>query len=102
MYIGYPYVFFTPSQTPKAAFGQIPKEPLKIQSYAEERVELFITDRFSPLLNFHGLRGEYVDCYSINVNADFCIIFYLSDDTMHLICIGTHSQLLDDQLPFTI
>ncbi len=65
----------------------------KIQLHAEERVELFITDRFSPLLNYHALRGDYADCYSINITADFRIIFHLSDDTMHLIRIGTHSQL---------
>ncbi len=65
----------------------------KIQSQTEERVALFISDRFNPVLNFHGLRGKYVDCYSINVNADSRVIFYLSDSTMHLIRIGTHSQL---------
>lgn len=71
------------------------KCPAKVQSHAEKRVSIFVADRFNPLLNFHGLRGEYEDCYSINVTADFRIIFYLNDDTMHLVRIGTHSQLYE-------
>ncbi len=65
----------------------------KIQSQTEERVALFISDRFNPLLNYHALRGDYVNCYSINVTADFRIIFHVDSDTMHLMRIGTHSQL---------
>lgn len=65
----------------------------KIQAQAQERVELFVDDRFNPLLNFHILRGAYEDCHSINITSDARAIFYLADDTMHLIRIGTHSQL---------
>jgi addiction module RelE/StbE family toxin len=69
------------------------KCPLKIQAQTEERVALFIADRFNPLLNFHALKGEYDDCFSINVNADARVIFHVFADTMHLIRIGSHSQL---------
>jgi addiction module RelE/StbE family toxin len=65
----------------------------KIQAQTEERVEFFLQDRFHPLLNFHALKGEYEDCFSINVNADVRVIFRVSADTMHLIRVGSHSQL---------
>lgn len=65
----------------------------KTQTQTEERVALFLQDRFHPLLNFHALKGEFEDCFSINVNADIRVIFHVSADTMHLIRIGSHSQL---------
>lgn len=66
---------------------------VKIQAQAEERVLLFMNDRFHPLLNFHALKGEYEHCFSINVTADIRALFSISGDVMHLIRIGTHSQL---------
>lgn len=65
----------------------------KIQIQTEERVALFLRDRFHPLLNLHMLRGEYAECWSLNVNSDHRVIFMLAADTMYLIRIGTHSQL---------
>lgn len=65
----------------------------KIRRQAKDRTKLFVEDRAYPLLRFHALKGEHVGLYSINVNADIRILFYLSDNEMHLIRIGTHSQL---------
>ena len=69
------------------------KCPPKIQTQTEERIALFILDRFNPLINFHALRGDYADCYSVNINADVRVIFSVSNTVMHLMRIGTHSQL---------
>ncbi len=66
---------------------------LKIQTQTEVRVALFLADRFNPLLNFHALRGEYENCFSINITADMRVIFYLSGEDIHLMRIGSHSQL---------
>ena len=59
---------------------------------AKERISLFLEDRFSPLLNYHALKGEFLGCYSLNVSADVRVIFFVEHDTMYLIRIGTHSQ----------
>jgi len=56
-------------------------------------MELFLKDRFHPQLNFHALKGDYLNCFSINVNSDYRIIFHIKDDSVFLIKIGTHSQL---------
>ena len=67
------------------------KYTAKIQPATEERVSLFISDRHNPLLNFHALRGDFADCFSINITADIRVIFYLKEGVMYLIRIGTHS-----------
>lgn len=66
---------------------------IKVRQQAEERVQLFVADRFLPLLNLHALKGEFAGCFSVNVNADIRIIFYLATDTIYLMRIGSHSQL---------
>lgn len=65
----------------------------KIQKQAEERINLYIKDKFNPLLHFHALKGSHHGYYSINVNADIRIIFYTEKNTIHLVRIGSHSHL---------
>ena len=71
------------------------KCPAKVRIQAQERIELFVADRFNPLLNLHALKGDYVGCWSINVNADVRIIFYQEDDMMVLLRVGSHSKLYE-------
>ncbi len=71
------------------------KVQAKIRKQAQERVSLFQSDRFHPLLHFHALKGDFAGYYSINVNADVRIIFYLANNAMHLVRIGTHNQLYE-------
>lgn len=66
---------------------------VKVQSQTQTRIELFINDRFNPLLNFHALKGEYMGCFSINVNADVRALFFVDGDTIYLIRVGSHAQL---------
>jgi addiction module RelE/StbE family toxin len=65
----------------------------KVKMQTEKRTALYMKDRFHPLLRMHALRGEYEGCFSINVNADVRVIFYLDGDTIHLLRVGTHAQL---------
>lgn len=59
-----------------------------------ERRKLFESEPYHYLLNNHALTGQYSDCRSLNINGDVRIIFYYIDDnTVHLVDIGTHSQL---------
>jgi len=60
----------------------------------QERLRLFATDPFHPLLNDHSLRGEYQNQRSINITGDVRIIYEMvSQDVAKLIDIGTHSEL---------
>lgn len=77
----------------KSFVKDIAKFSSKIQKQAEIRINLFLEDKFHPLLNYHALKGDYKGYFSINVTADVRILFYIEDQTMYLIRIGTHSQL---------
>lgn len=66
--------------------------PVKRQ--VEERLRLFVSDPFHPLLNDHSLRGEHRNQRSINVTGDIRIVYEMFDqDIAKLIDIGTHHEL---------
>lgn len=71
------------------------KAPLKIQFAFKNRLELFLTDKFHPILNNHALAGRYVNYRSINVSGDWRAIFREFDGgkSIYFDLIGTHSQL---------
>ena len=69
------------------------KQPSKVQDKFVERIQLFVKDPKSPLLNIHGLTGEYRGCFSFNVSADVRVVYEIRDDVVSLMAIGTHSQL---------
>jgi len=41
----------------------------------------------------HALKGEYSDCREFNISGDLLVIYFIVDDTLNLIRIGSHSQL---------
>ncbi|MEK7618030.1 MAG: type II toxin-antitoxin system mRNA interferase toxin, RelE/StbE family [Patescibacteria group bacterium] len=67
----------------------------KIRLAFVSRLELFLGDKFYPLLNNHALGGEYSGCRSINITGDYRAVFeeYEGGKTIYFITIGTHSQL---------
>jgi addiction module RelE/StbE family toxin len=66
----------------------------KIQEKFEERLQLFVDDQLNPILNNHALSGEkYVGCRSIDVTGDVRAIFFLKDDVVIFLDIGSHSYL---------
>jgi addiction module RelE/StbE family toxin len=56
-------------------------------------LETFVRDPFDPELNNHGLKGEYQECRSLNVNGDFRIVYRDVGTHYRLVAIGTHSEL---------
>ncbi len=70
------------------------KLSVSVRRQAEERLRLFVSDPFHPLLNDHSLRGEHQNQRSINVTGDIRIVYEMFDqDIAKLIDIGTHSEL---------
>lgn len=64
----------------------------------DNRLKIFLSDPFYPLLNNHQLTGKFQDSHSINVTGDWRAIFteYIDKDGRRVIIfsvIGTHSQL---------
>lgn len=69
------------------------KISVKIQEQFNERLELFMRDKFSGMLNNHSVEGYYPNCRSINVSGDYRAIFKDKGDTVIFITIGNHSDL---------
>ena len=41
----------------------------------------------------HPLKGEYKDCREFHISGDLLVIYMITDETLNLIRIGSHSQL---------
>jgi addiction module RelE/StbE family toxin len=66
----------------------------KMQKQFDERLELFIEDPTTYLLNVHSLKGKYAGFWSINISGDLRAIYTYEGDTIIVfMLIGTHSQL---------
>ncbi|OGC96643.1 hypothetical protein A3H89_03550 [Candidatus Amesbacteria bacterium RIFCSPLOWO2_02_FULL_48_11] len=73
---------------------QLRKAPKSVQKSARERIEIFASDRFHPLLNNHVLSGKYQGYRSINITGDWRAVFRMIDNnTVYFEMLGTHSQL---------
>lgn len=71
------------------------KQPEHIRVAFKKRLELFIGNKYHPLLNNHKLTGGYRNCYSMNVTGDFRAVFeeYEDGEIIYFITIGSHSNL---------
>lgn len=72
---------------------KLKKIPLKMQERFYERLELFVQDKFSRVLNNHSVDRAYPNCRSINVSGDYRAIFEDQGELIIFINIGTHSDL---------
>jgi len=64
-----------------------------IQEKIISRLDLFLKNPQSPLLNFHKLQGKLNDVWSINVTGDYRIWLQINSEECILLLVGTHSQL---------
>ncbi|MBI5469718.1 type II toxin-antitoxin system mRNA interferase toxin, RelE/StbE family [Candidatus Kaiserbacteria bacterium] len=70
------------------------KIPAPIRERYYERLILFKQDRRHPLLNDHGLGGEWAGHRSVNVTGDYRAIYHeVSAEIFRFVAIGTHPQL---------
>lgn len=66
----------------------------KQQYKTQERLKLFLTNPFNPVLNNHPLKGKYLDYRSINIGGDLRVIYkFINDNECIIIFIGTHNKL---------
>lgn len=59
----------------------------------KERRDLFLQDEFSPILNNHALKGEYLGYRSINITGDLRAIYKNNEEDVIFVAIGSHSKL---------
>jgi len=65
-----------------------------LQQAYHERLKLFISNPFNPILHNHSLKGELKGKRSINITGDYRLIFEeVGSDTYLLHDFGTHDQL---------
>ena len=71
------------------------KVPLKTQIAFRNRLEVFLTDKFNPILRNHPLTGKYQGYRSINVTGDWRAIYREMDNgkTIYFDLLGTHGKL---------
>jgi addiction module RelE/StbE family toxin len=71
------------------------KIPKKIRIAFDNRLEIFINDKFHPQLNNHSLVGKYRGHRSINVTGDWRAIFIEigGGKIAYFVTIDTHSNL---------
>ena len=68
--------------------------PAPVRTALKKRLELLLRDEHSPLLKLHPLRGNRKDQWSMNVTADWRLIYEkVNSETMLLLDIDTHSNL---------
>lgn len=73
---------------------QIAKAPESVAVIFNERLRIFVSDKYSPILNNHELKGKFQGYHSINVGGDWRAIFEeLANGDIYFEFIGTHSQL---------
>lgn len=41
----------------------------------------------------HALKGEYINYREFHISGDLLVIYKMTDETLYLVRIGTHSQL---------
>lgn len=73
---------------------QLKKSPRNIQVAFRNRLDLFINNKYHPLLRNHQLKGLYHECRSISITGDWrAILKEIDDEIILFIDLGTHSQL---------
>lgn len=70
------------------------KLPKKIQEKFKERRNLFIENKFNPLLNNHSVEPTYPNWRSIDITGDYRALFEVKEENLIVFMkIGTHSEL---------
>lgn len=70
------------------------KLPASVKRALAERLQLFMSDPYSSLLNNHAIQGNRQPCRSINITGDYRVVYEQYDEeTVLLIDIDTHSNL---------
>ncbi len=59
----------------------------------KERINIFLTDEFNPILNNHPLKGKYQSYRSINVTGDLRAIYKKEENLAIFVAIDLHSNL---------
>lgn len=75
---------------------QLNKYSTKTLKVFEKRLEIFLTEPYSPILHNYALKGKWDGYRSINVGGDLRAVFELiKPDFAYFVAFGSHRQLYD-------
>jgi addiction module RelE/StbE family toxin len=77
----------------KTFVKQYRKLPQVVQKRVQERINLFRTNPFEPLLSNHPLHGHKRGYRSINITGDYRALYEEIDGVAYFAAVGTHSEL---------
>lgn len=72
---------------------QYRKFPQKIQKKFNQKLLLFESNPFLPMLNNHTLAGKYAGQRSIDITGDIRAIYEINGNIIIFLQIGTHHDL---------
>lgn len=73
---------------------KIEKLGVKVYKQLTERLSLFLSDPYNPILQNHALHGKRKHQRSINITGSYRLIFeQVNTETVRLIDIDTHPNL---------
>ncbi|MEO5358183.1 MAG: type II toxin-antitoxin system mRNA interferase toxin, RelE/StbE family [Nitrospirae bacterium YQR-1] len=73
--------------------SKITKNSQPLTAKLSKTLETLRDNPFTPSLKTHALSGNFSGRYSCSVTPDIRIVFELSEDTVHLLNIGSHYEV---------
>lgn len=77
----------------KSFLKDFKKLSLSTKNNFYKRQEIFIKNRFDPVLNNHSVGSAFPKCRSINITGDYRAVFKEEKGGVIFILINTHSEL---------
>ena len=66
---------------------------IKLRKQIDERLKLFLKDPANSIHKDHKLSGAKKHLRSFSVTGNIRVIYYLKEDTIYLVDVGTHPQV---------
>lgn len=77
----------------KKKLGKFLKSHPELFEHYKKTIMLLELNPKHPSLRFHKLEGKLEDLYSISINMNYRIVFYIEDNHLIPIDIGNHNQV---------
>lgn len=78
----------------KKRFGKSFKDfSQKLREKFSERLDIFVKNKYDPILDNHSVDKAYPGCRSIDITGDYRAIFFEEGEVITFVAIGTHAQL---------
>ena len=77
----------------KRFLKKLKKSSPKLREQFQEHLDMFLEDKFNPILENHSVDKAYPGCRSINVTGNYRALFQEVGDVVIFVELGTHLEL---------